>query len=85
MHMHAHVLTLHVGVCPTLNNIANGATSLNSRFVGSVSNCSCNSGYGMVGSPTRTCLPYGIWSSRLPTCERETMTLVSCLYTAYAQ
>ena len=71
-------MTLYIGLCPSLYNIANGVTTLNSKVEGSVATFSCNSGYGMVGSPSSTCRSNGEWTP-IPTCNRETIEIYVCI------
>lgn len=82
------IILLHdfLGECPTLNNLANGATTLNSSFVGNNATFSCYSGYDIVGSPTSTCHSNGVWTP-IPTCKRETISNSICIimYTVHAQ
>ena len=46
----------------------------------------CNDGYELIGSPTRTCQSDGSWSNSAPTCTRElllTYTKFVCDITNY--
>ncbi|XP_065178736.1 uncharacterized protein LOC135809334 [Sycon ciliatum] len=52
---------------------ANGDTSASSGVAGTVATYSCDFGYSLVGSASRTCMASGQWSNSLPSCE-----LVSC-------
>jgi len=39
--------------------------------VGSVANHTCDEGYVLVGADERECLPTGMWSAPLPTCNSK--------------
>ncbi|XP_078583892.1 P-selectin-like [Branchiostoma floridae x Branchiostoma japonicum] len=54
--------------CPALSNPTNGAVSYSSRNYGDVASYTCNTGYNMAGSSTRTCQSSGSWSYSAPSC-----------------
>ena len=62
--------------CPELAPIPNGAITygpdMTADFdVGTNATHTCNDGFILtVGSETRECLPGGIWSGRIPVCQR---------------
>ena len=60
-----------VGDCCSLPNPVNGQVEFNDARVGSVANYSCNVGYTLNGTSTRTCEADGEWSGDPPTCDRE--------------
>ncbi|XP_064399465.1 CUB and sushi domain-containing protein 3-like isoform X2 [Halichondria panicea] len=62
-------------ICPTLNNPSNGRVSVSSYFIGSRGTYSCNTGYGLSGSSSRTCSSSGSWSGSNPSCQRICPTL----------
>ena len=57
--------------CPKLHSLVNGyLSSSNDSYNASVTYM-CNSGYHIRnGDQTRTCLSTGLWSGRVPYCER---------------
>ena len=56
--------------CPTLISPSNGTVLYVSRDYRSVATYTCNSGFEVIGSPTRTCQFNEMWSESEPTCER---------------
>ena len=55
--------------CPALSDPENGAVSITGTGVGDTATYTCNSGYELSGSDTRTCQSNGEWSGSAPTCE----------------
>ena len=55
-------------VCPSLPDPLNGGVILTTVSVGSVATYTCNSGFELVGSETRTCQGDGMWSGETPVC-----------------
>ncbi|KAI8494281.1 hypothetical protein Bbelb_280410 [Branchiostoma belcheri] len=55
-------------VCPTLSNPSNGGVSYSSRYYGDVASYSCDTGYSLNGSSSRTCQRTWTWSESEPTC-----------------
>ena len=56
--------------CGTLTNPANGKVSYTGRTTfGQTATYSCNTGYNLVGSSTRTCQATRAWSGSAPTCQ----------------
>ena len=68
---HAIFLILTVVDCGTLNNPTNGEVNHTAGTTfRQTAIYSCNTGYNLVGSSTRTCQVTGVWSGSAPTCER---------------
>ena len=59
--------------CPALPDPANGSVSTSATASGSTATYSCNPGYNLTGTVTRTCPADGTWSGTAPTC-----TIVDC-------
>ncbi|XP_064400490.1 sushi, von Willebrand factor type A, EGF and pentraxin domain-containing protein 1-like isoform X2 [Halichondria panicea] len=55
--------------CPVLNNPSNGQVSVSSHAIGGTAIYSCNTGYGLTGSSSRTCLSSCNWSGSNPSCQ----------------
>ncbi|KAH3889329.1 hypothetical protein DPMN_013383 [Dreissena polymorpha] len=56
--------------CPTLTAPTNGAADLSDGLLyEDIAMFSCNTGYAMVGTPTRQCLATKSWSGESPTCQ----------------
>ena len=81
--LHCTILNCYVYVyyfasvvsCPELNNPKNGMIKCQSKEVKEYlyeDTCSftCNTGYELTGSDTRTCQSDGSWSGRESTCEK---------------
>ena len=62
-------------LCPLMSPV-NGRVSLS----GLVSTYTCDSGYKLIGSKTRTCQVDGTWSGALPSCKGMCLfnTIVVC-------
>ena len=54
--------------CPELTNLTDGTVVYSGRGFEDTANYSCNTGYELVGLPTRTCLSDESWSGTMPTC-----------------
>ena len=54
--------------CGTLTSPTNGSVTVPSTTYGSIANYSCNVGYSLTGSTTRTCGADGNWTNTAPTC-----------------
>lgn len=54
----------------------NGHVAVAEVSFGSVATYSCNTGYGLSGPATRTCLSNGEWSSSAPTCNGKSQLLM---------
>ena len=56
--------------CPEVNDPTNGNASIEHRVrgVGDIVEYTCSSGYDLVGSSSRTCLPDGTWTENTPQC-----------------
>jgi len=59
--------------CPALTNPSNGSVSAPTRNRGDAAVYSCDTGYRLTGSKTRTCQADGTWNLTDPTC-----TIVDC-------
>ena len=55
--------------CGDAPGISHGEVTLGSSTFGSTATYSCDSGYELKGSSTRTCGSNGQWSNEAPTCE----------------
>ena len=65
--------------CGPLNNPSNGQVSVRDNTVGGVATYTCNTGYSLFGSTTRTCRNDGTWSGDEPVCELQGMTIFNHL------
>ena len=59
----------NAAVCRELSSPTNGQVTWTGLTNGSTATYTCDSGYHLIGDPTRTCLSSGIWSGQEPTCE----------------
>ena len=57
--------------CGDLSNPVNGRVVLQLTTEGSVATYSCNKGYKLSGSSTRTCGSDGAWTGDAPTCNSK--------------
>ena len=67
----SHVIIImprNAGTCNSPSSPSNGRVYVNYHDVGGRATYSCNSGFRLVGSSTRTCLSDGSWSGSQPTC-----------------
>ena len=55
--------------CDALSDPDNGAVSVTGTGVGDTATYTCDDGYELIGSSTRTCQSNGEWSESSPTCE----------------
>ena len=60
--------------CPALSDPENGAVTTTGTGVGDTATYTCNSGFEISGSDTRTCQSNGEWSGSAPTCEGNLIT-----------
>ena len=64
-------------ICSELSNPAFGTATLSGRTISSTATYTCNSGYNLVGTTTRTCEELNSatadWSGTAPICERMYM------------
>ena len=69
--------------CPSLDNPSNGmiSCSLGDDAYGDICNFTCNTGYELTGSETRTCQSDGSWSGSTAMCSRGEWFLMCVLYT----
>ena len=80
--LHVIVLVLTVVDCGNLTDPANGqVTHTAGTAFGQTATYSCNTGYNLVGSSTRTC--QGNWSGSVPTCQSMLLkgSFQMCIYT----
>ena len=61
-----HVVAIQ---CDGLSDPDNGAVSVTGTGVGDTATYTCDAGYELIGSSTRTCQSNGDWSESSPTCE----------------
>lgn len=64
-----------VRTCEELPNPDNGAVAYDSRSVGSVARYTCNAGFSIPGSASRSCQSNGEWSGREFTCFKDCESL----------
>ena len=68
------MMHLSIAICSELSNPAFGTVTLSGRTLNSTATYTCNSGYNLVGIPTRTCEELNFatadWSGTAPICER---------------
>ena len=68
--------------CGALTNPANGQVSyIAGTTFGQRATYSCNTGYKLVGSGTRTCQGAGSWSGSAPTCQGKLLLHPTCMCT----
>ncbi len=83
-----HTYVLLAVDCGSLNNTANGlvSTSSGTTFM-MTANYTCNTGYNIVGSESRTCEASGVWSGEAPVCNciRLTDNHNYCALTIFSQ
>ena len=74
--------------CPVINEILDGTVDCEfesniTPSVGDTCNFTCNTGYELTGSDTRTCQSDGSWSSTAIMCRRSTyvyLNVGTCLF-----
>ena len=71
-----YILLSTVVNCGTLNNPTNGQVTTTGTTFGQNATYSCNTGYNLMGSSTRTCQSTGVWSGDVPTC--QSTLYISC-------
>ncbi|XP_052245376.1 CUB and sushi domain-containing protein 3-like isoform X2 [Dreissena polymorpha] len=64
--------------CGNLTAPGNGSLIQNGSLYESVVDYTCNNGYYIVGTRTRTCLDSGRWSGQTPTCARVAVSTCTC-------
>lgn len=64
-------MTTAVVRCSRLRSPANGDVNVTSLMYSSIASYSCRQGFGLVGSPSRTCQADGTWSGSTPRCRGE--------------
>ena len=71
---YVHLLAIFATVvsCPELNKLDNGMTNCSQKEFFYEDTCSftCNTGYKLTGSDTRTCQSNGSWSGSKITCRK---------------
>ena len=65
-----YIIGLFSGNCGYLSSPRHGRVSVTTRDVGDRVTYTCNSGFRLIGSSTRTCLSDGSWSGSQPICSR---------------
>ena len=73
MNIRSFTLDSVVVDCGNLQDIPNGQVRLSTTTFGSTATYTCDPGYSVVGTSTRTCLASGFWSGREPTCTRKNL------------
>ena len=78
-HAYTYIVLLFLTdeLCEILTNPMNGEVVFMERFVSSVANYSCNIGFELVGSESRTCQSGSGWSGVEPSCERKHYPLLT--------
>ena len=66
--LHDYVCILISVTCQELSAPANGMVTVTGQRSGATATYSCDSGYEVDGSVTRTCQATGMWSGSEPTC-----------------
>ena len=66
--------------CDALSDPDNGAVSVTGTGVGDTATYTCDDGYELIGSSTRTCQSNGDWSGSPPTCEGIPKNNDTCFY-----
>ena len=56
-------------MCEELENPENGLVEFTSRLPGSTATYTCDAGFNLIGSQTRTCLNNGFWSGVVSICQ----------------
>ena len=82
-HNEAHFITLcFITECANLSAPMFGSVSQSGKIVGAIADYSCETGYQLSGSQSRSCSITGSWTGIVPICEpigESSMCL--CLYT----
>ncbi|XP_052245369.1 adhesion G protein-coupled receptor L4-like isoform X2 [Dreissena polymorpha] len=76
----AAIPTCHRKVCGNLTDPENGRLIQNGLLYESMVNYTCNNGYYIVGTWTRTCLESGLWSGQTPRCAKVAVSTCTCKY-----
>ena len=72
--------------CGVLTGQANGRVSYTSgTTIGQTATYSCNMGYNLMGSRSRTCQATGEWSGSAPTCQSMLLLHPTCMWTQCRQ
>ncbi len=77
LNVYVECVPVPIVICSDLPSLTNGvidyggAVSTNSRQVDTVATYTCDTGYTINGSSTRTCESDGMWSGSTPTCQRK--------------
>ena len=75
-----HSIQLDLHACAELTDPANGNVDVtDGTNTGSVATYSCDDGYTLSGSETRTCEEGGLWSGDAPVCEGK-VVVVQCIH-----
>ena len=78
-----HLLTpliLHsVVVCPTLSDPDNGNVELSGNTFGQIAECTCNTGYNLIGDALLICGSEGQWIGNSPVCNGRHLSITDLL------
>ena len=84
MQINITMLCMYLVSCPTINEILDGAVDCEfesnaTPSIGETCSFTCNTGYEITGSDTRTCQSDGSWSGTATMCRRGTYVYLSVL------
>ena len=73
------VASSHAATCEGLNNPGFGTVTVSGQSVGDTATYDCQSGFSLIGTPTRTCTLISPgsadWSGEAPICERTSLII----------
>ena len=64
-------------MCPALPDPDNGMVTWDNLAPGGIATYTCDSGFILVGDPTRNCGSDGTWSGEEPTCDRKLLSIIT--------